>query len=147
MMIPQRIYVKLAAAAATAAMVALGGATESAAQDKKPKRPKISMRSSPPLAFTPATLTFTVELKDGDDDFEEYYCASVEWDWADGTRSESSDDCEPFEAGKSEIRRRYSIQHKYNIAGVYDVRFSLKQRDKAVVSARTKVTVREGMAP
>lgn len=147
MMIPQRIYMKLAAAAATAAIVALGGATGFAAQEKKPKRPKISIRSSPQMAFTPATLTFTVELKDGDDDFEEYYCASVEWDWADGTRSESSDDCEPYEAGKSEIRRRYTIQHKYNIDGVYDVQFRLKQRDKRVASASTKVTIRRGMTP
>jgi hypothetical protein len=146
-MIPQRFYAKLAAAAAAAAIVALGGGVDAQEQANKPKRPKIAMRSSPPMAFTPATLTFTVELKDGDNDFEEYYCASVEWDWADGTRSESTDDCEPYEAGKSEIRRRYSIQHKYNIAGVYDVRFSLKQRDKTVVSARTKVIVREGMTP
>lgn len=113
------------------------------AQDK-PKKPKLSVRSSPTMAFTPATITFTAELKDGDDDYEEYYCAAVEWDWADGTRSESSDDCEPYEAGTSEIRRRFTIQHKYNIDGVYDVQFRLKQRDKVVVAARTKVTVRPG---
>jgi hypothetical protein len=91
-------------------------------------------------------ITFTAELRDGDNDFEEYYCASVEWDWGDGTRSESSDDCEPYEAGKSEIRRRYAIQHKYNIDGNYDVQFRLKQRGKVVASARTKVTIRPGMA-
>lgn len=117
----------------------------SAGAQDKPKRPKLSVRSTPAMAFTPATITFTAELKDGDDDFEEYYCAAVEWDWADGTRSESSDDCEPYEAGKSEIRRRFTIQHKYNIDGVYDVQFRLKQRDKVVASNRTKVTVRPGM--
>ena len=144
MMIPQRISTKAAAIAATIALLALGGALH--AQDKpKPKRPKLSMRSSPAMAFTPATITVTAELKDGDNDFEEYYCASVEWDWADGTRSESSDDCEPYEAGKSEIRRRYTIQHKYNIEGTYDVQFKLKQRDKIVASSRTKITVRPGM--
>lgn len=116
------------------------------AQDKakRAERPKLSLRSSPVMSFTPATITFTAELKDGDNDYEEYYCAAVEWDWADGTRSESSDDCEPYEAGKSEIRRRFTIQHKYNIDGVYDVQFRLKQRDKVVVAARTKVTVRPG---
>lgn len=147
MMIPQRNFVKLAAAAAVAALVACGGATGVAAQDKKPKRPKISIRSSPVTAFAPATITFTAELKDGDNDFEAYYCGSVEWDWADGTRSEASDDCEPYEAGKSAIRRRYTITHKYNIEGVYDVKFTLKQRDKAVASGRTRVTVRGGLAP
>ena len=76
MMIPQRFYAKLASAAATAAIVALAGGVEAQEQAKKPKRPKITMRSSPPLAFTPATLTFTVELKDGDNDFEEYSSAA-----------------------------------------------------------------------
>jgi hypothetical protein len=114
---------------------------------KKPEKPKLSLRASPVMSFTPATITFTAELRDGDNDFEDYYCGAVEWDWADGTRSESSDDCEPYEAGKSEIRRRFTIQHKYNIDGVYDVKFRLKQRDKVVASATTKVTVRPGRLP
>lgn len=143
MILPQQFRAKTAALAATTAIVALAAAGVLAAQEKaKPQRPKISLRSSPMMAFVPATITFTAELREGDDDYEEYYCASVEWDWADGTRSESSDDCEPYEAGKSEIRRRYTIQHKYNIDGVYDVQFRLKQRGKTVASARSKVTVR-----
>ena len=143
MMIPQRFCVRVAAVAAAAALVAFGISLQA---QEKAKRPKVSLRSSPVMAFTPATITFTAELRDGDDDFEEYYCASVEWDWGDGTRSESIDDCEPYETGKSEIRRRYAIQHKYNIEGAYDVQFRLKQRGKVVASARTKVTVRPGMA-
>lgn len=143
MIIPQRFWRKPASLTALALVAALGASAALQAQDK-PKRPKLSVRSSPVMAFTPATITFTAELKDGDDDFEDFYCAAVEWDWADGTRSESSDDCEPYEAGKSEIRRRYTIQHKYNIDGVYDVQFRLKQRGKVVAVARTKVTVRPG---
>ncbi len=111
------------------------------AQDE-PKRPKLSVRSSPAMAFAPAMVTLTAELKDGDDDFAEYYCATIEWDWDDGTRSESSDDCEPYEAGTSEIKRRYSIQHKYNIGGIYNVQVRLKQRDKSVAIARTRITIR-----
>lgn len=143
-MIPQRFYMKTLTLALAGALLALGGAVE--AQDKqKPKRPKLTLRSSPVMTFTPATITFTAELRDGDDDFEQYYCTSVEWDWGDGTRSESSsDDCEPYEAGTTKIRRRYAIQHKYNIDGIYDVQFRIKQRDKVVASARTKVTVRYG---
>src|SRR5687768_15668246 len=140
--IPQRFWAKTACAAILilAALSAVEG------QDK-PKRPKLSVRSSPAMAFTPATITFTAELKDGDNDYQEFYCAAVEWDWADGTRSESSDDCEPYEAGKSEIRRRFTVQHKYNIDGVYDVQFRLKQRGKVVAAARTKITVRPGRLP
>ena len=143
MIIPQRFWAKTAGAS-TLVLVALAGGAMVAEGQEKPKRPKVSLRSSPPMSFTPATITFTAELKDGDNDFEEFYCASVEWDWADGTRSESNDDCEPYERGKSEIRRRYTIQHKYNIDGIYDVQFRLKQRDKVVAVARTKVTVRPG---
>ena len=141
-MIPQRFPAKTAAAFALVLLAVLGTGLE-AAQDA-PKRPKLSLRATPPMAFTPATITLVAELRDGDNDYEDYYCASVEWDWADGTRSESSDDCDPYEAGKSEIRRRFAIQHKYNIEGSYDVQFRLKQRDKVVASARTRVTVRPG---
>lgn len=138
MMISQRYWAGTAAGLAVCALLA---APSVLAQDK-PKRPKLSMRSSPTIAFTPATITLTAELRDGDNDFEEYYCGSVEWDWDDGTRSESSFDCDPYEAGKSEIRRRFAIQHRYNLPGVYDVQFRLKQGDKTVATARTKVTVR-----
>ena len=143
MIIPQRFLAKTAAATALAVMGAL--AVAHAADQPKPKKPKITIRSSPAMAFTPATLTFTAELKDGDNDFEEFYCAEIEWDWDDVTRSESSDDCEPYEKGKSEIRRRFTIQHKYTTASNYDVQFRLKQRGKVVAVARTRVTIRPGM--
>lgn len=142
MIIPQRFLTKAAAAAALALAVSMG--TSLGAQDK-PKKPKLAIRANPTMSFTPATLTFTAELKDGDNDFEEFYCATVEWDWDDGTVSESSDDCDPYEKGKSEIRRRFTIQHKYNIANTYNVQFRLKQRDKVVAVVRTRVTVKPGM--
>lgn len=140
MMIPQRYsapVMMIAALAASAFVLAPGIDAQG-----KPKRPKLGVRATPMMVFTPATITLTAELKGGDDDFEDYYCGDVEWDWDDGTRSESSDDCEPYEAGKSEIRRRFSVQHRYNLPGVYDVQFRLKQRGKVVAAARTKVTVR-----
>ena len=140
MMIPQQYSGRTLAGLALIVLLAARGLI---AQDE-PKRPKLSMRSSPAMAFAPATITLTAELKDGDNDFAEYYCLSVEWDWDDGTRSASSDDCEPYEAGKSEIKRRFSIQHKYNINGVYNVQVRLKQRDKTVAAARTRITVRGG---
>ena len=145
MIIPQRFLAKATAVAAVVLLGALGVVHAFGQDGAKPKRPKISIRSSPAMAFTPATLTFTAELKDGDNDFEEFYCAEVEWDWDDGTVSESSDDCEPYEKGKSEIRRRFTVQHKYNIANVYNVKFRLKQRGKVVANATTRVTVKPGM--
>ena len=37
----------------------------------------------------------------------EFYCPGIEWDWGDGTESESSEDCEPYQAGVSTIKRRF----------------------------------------
>ena len=143
MMIPQPYSARAVAALAFAALLAAPAAR---AQDKpeKAERPKLTLRSNPMMAFSPALITLTAELKGGDDDFAEYYCASIEWDWDDGTRSEASDDCEPYEAGKSEIKRRYAIQHRYNIHGEYNVRFRLMQRGKVVASVSRKITIRPG---
>ena len=89
-------------------------------------------------------MVLTAELKGGADDYEEFYCASVEWDWGDDTHSESKTDCEPYEAGKSEIKRRFTIDHTYNISGDYRVEFRLKQKDKVVARGAAEVKVRPG---
>lgn len=143
MMIPQPYSGRAVAALAFAALLA---APVARAQDKpeKAERPKLALRSNPMMTFSPALITLTAELKGGDDDYADFYCASIEWDWDDGTRSEATDDCEPYEAGKSEIKRRYATQHRYNIPGVYDVQFRLKQRGKVVASVSRRVTVRPG---
>ena len=143
MMIPQPISTRPLAVLAVAALLAMpAGAAQQSAD--RPERPKLSLRSNPAFAFAPALITLTAELKDGDNDYAEFYCASIEWDWDDGTRSEAADDCDPYEAGKSEIRRRYATQHRYNIAGVYDVQFKLKQRGKVVAAVSRRITVRPG---
>ena len=77
----------------------------------------------------------------GADDFEEYYCPTVEWEWGDGTQSESTTDCEPYEAGKSEIKRRFIVEHVFR-AGHYQVSFRLKRRDKAVPRRRPRFRCR-----
>ena len=78
--------------------------------DQKPdqnKKPSISLRANPPVGFSPLRVVVTAELKGGANDYEDFYCASVEWDWGDDTKSESKADCDPYEAGKSEIKRRF----------------------------------------
>ena len=59
----------------------------------------------PNVAVAPARVVLTAELRGGSDDFEEFYCPGIQWDWDDGTKSESSSDCEPFEAGKTAADR------------------------------------------
>ena len=107
-------------AAACAALVV----TTQAAQEKKAS---ISLKATPSIGFSPARVVVTAEVKGGPDDAEELYCASVEWVWGDDTRSESKGDCEPYEAGRSEIRRRYTLDHVFQTAGNYRIEFYLKQ--------------------
>ncbi len=120
----------------------------SAAQQRDPKepdrRPRLSLRAQPSVGISPARVVLSAELLGGANDFEEYYCASVEWEWGDDTRSESRIDCEPYEAGKSEIKRRFTIEHVFQRAGSYKISIRLKRRDKQVAVASTNVQIRPG---
>lgn len=73
------------------------------------------------------------------------YCPAVEWDWGDGTKSESNEDCEPFEAGRSEIKRRWTTTHTYTMGGNYRVQLRLKREGRSVISGNTTVQVRPGV--
>jgi hypothetical protein len=108
------------------------------------KRPKISLRAQPPVGVAPFRVVFTGELQGGADDFEEYYCPTVEWEWGDLTTSESTLDCEPYEAGKTQIKRRFTIEHTYRNAGAYKVYFHLKRKDKSLAAASTTIQVQPG---
>src|SRR3979409_1190649 len=78
-------------------------------KDKDDKRPKLSLKAQPIVSISPSKVTLRVELTGGANDYEEFYCPTVEWDWGDGTQSESTADCEPYQAGKSEIKRRFVV--------------------------------------
>jgi hypothetical protein len=112
---------------------------------KETKRPGLSLKASPVISFSPARIVLTAELKGGPNDFEEYYCPTVEWDWGDGTHSEATADCEPYEAGKSEIKRRYIVEHVYRYAANYRVQFKLKKKDKVLSAVTATVQVRPGV--
>ena len=130
-----------------AAAMILSGSSPRAQEPKpktEPKRPQLLLKATPSSGMVPVRVSGTVELKGGDDDFEEYYCPTIEWNWGDGTISESSNDCEPYEAGKSQIRRRYTVTHPYRQSGHYRISFRLKQKDKVVGSASTIVQLLGG---
>jgi hypothetical protein len=113
-------------------------------EKKQPRRPSLSLKAAPGTGMVPIRVSATAEFKGGDDDFQEYYCPTVIWDWGDDTTSESTVDCEPYEAGKSEIRRRFTIEHVFRRSGTYRVYFRLKQRDKPVGAATVNVHVQPG---
>ena len=104
--------------------------------------PRLRLRATPRVAFAPASILFVGQLRGGPDDNEELYCTTIEWDWGDDTLSESTPDCEPFEPGRTEIRRRFSVRHTFDYAGRYEVRLNLKRRDDILISARTRIEVR-----
>ncbi|MFN2447087.1 MAG: hypothetical protein ABR606_16095 [Vicinamibacterales bacterium] len=114
-------------------------------KDANDKRPSVSLRASPAVAFAPARIRLSAELRGGSDDFEALYCPVIEWDWGDGTTSSSAADCAPYEAGKSEIRRRYSVEHIYRAPGGYRIQFRLKKGTRINGFAQATVQVRAGL--
>ncbi|MES1254113.1 MAG: hypothetical protein ABUS56_00780 [Acidobacteriota bacterium] len=125
-----------------AALTAGPGAEPRAAMDDD-KRPRLSLKASPNVSISPSRVVLTAELTGGANDYEELYCATVSWDWGDGTESESTGDCQPYEAGKSEIKRRFTVQHVFR-AGAHKVAFRLKRNDKTVAAAVVTVQVQPG---
>ena len=89
-------------------------------------------------------MRLVVELTKGADDYADFYCPSIEWDWGDGTVSENSEDCDPYEAGKTTIRRRYTADHTYRIGDNYRLLFKLKQKSRVVGTAQATIQVRPG---
>lgn len=132
------------AVAGALSLLAAGALFAQNGKDADAKRPRIVLRAQPSVAVAPARVVLTAELVGGADDFEEYYCPAIEWEWGDDTRSESSADCEPYEAGRSAIKRRHTIQHIFRREGPYKVYVHLKRRDKVLGSASTTVQVQPG---
>lgn len=102
-------------------------------------RPKSALRVNPTLVFVPQRVVATAELTEGADDYQEYYCPTIEWVWGDETQSVNTEDCDPYQPGKSEIRRRYTADHTYREPGIYDVIFRMKQGSKVVLSLRQQI--------
>lgn len=136
----------LLAAGALVAFTVGGTARASAADKTAGAEPKLVLRASPNVSFAPAEISVQATLEGGSDHDQTYYCPSVEWNWGDGTTSEASADCEPYQQGKSEIDRHYFIRHTYQNAGRYRVALSLKKKDgKRLTTASTEVIVRPGL--
>jgi len=109
------------------------------------KKPSLSLKATPPVGFSPLKVRLVVDVKGGSDDYEEFYCPSIEWDWGDGTVSKNSEDCDPFQSGKSTIKRRYSIEHVFRQPDTFQVFFRLKQRDRVIAATSANIQVRPGV--
>jgi hypothetical protein len=109
------------------------------------KKPSLSLKATPSVSFAPARVVVVAEVKGGPDDFEEFYCPTVEWEWGDFTTSVAEADCEPYTAGKSEIKRRYTIEHRFKNPGGFKIVLRLKKGSRVVASANTQVQIRAGL--
>jgi hypothetical protein len=127
-----------------ALILALGAATraQKAGEDKKPS---LSLKATPVAGFAPLRVRVTVDVRGGADDSQDYYCPSVDWEWGDDLNSSNSEDCSPYEAGKSSIKRRYSAEHTYRTPGTYKLVLRLKQKDRVVGMGTTSIEVRPGL--
>lgn len=119
-------------------------AAAAAAQARTPPKPSISVRAAPSMAFTPARVVVTAELRNVTQDSAEFYCPALEWTWGDGTQSEERPNCDPFVQGTSEVRTRYVKQYTYYTARRYRVTVRLKRGKDTILSGSTEVTVRAG---
>ncbi len=109
------------------------------------KKPSLSLKATPAVSFAPARVVVVAEVKGGANDFEEFYCPTVEWEWGDLTTSTAEADCEPYAAGKSEIKRRYTVEHRYKNPGGFRIVLRLKKGNKIIATANTLVQVRAGL--
>ena len=112
--------------------------------DDKDTRPKISVKVNPAMGINPVRVVASADLSGGANDYEEFYCPSIEWDWGDDTKSTNAADCEPYEAGKSEIKRRFTADHTYRQAGDFRIQFRMKKKNKTT-GASTSIKVRPGI--
>src|SRR5512146_1693429 len=113
-------------------------------KDQDAKRPKVTLKATPIVSIAPSRVVLTAELVGGANDYEDYYCPTIEWDWGDGTQSESTADCDPYQPGKSEIKRRFTVEHVFR-AGSYRVMFRMKRRDRSLAAATANIQVRPGL--
>ncbi len=112
--------------------------------EPKQKKPRLDLRASPRFAFSPVSIYLTAELSGGDD-VESFYCPELEWDWDDGGKSVHEADCAPFQAGVTKIQRRFTADHQYRRAGVYNVRVIMRRNKDQVAVGSVSVTVRAGL--
>jgi hypothetical protein len=134
-----------APAVALAALLMTPGVASSLGEEKddKPDRPELDIRATPRTGFSPLSVLFTLELKEGGD-HEDYYCPELEWEWGDGDRSIQESDCDPWVPGETKITRRYTNRHLFRFSGVYTVTVRLKRVDRTIARITHRLTVRQG---
>jgi hypothetical protein len=113
---------------------------DAALKEERARRPRLTLKADPTVGFSPSKVTLTADLVGGANDYSDFYCPTIEWDWGDGTQSEFGSDCKPYEAGKSEITRHFTVTHLFHEGG-YSVKIRLKRHDQVIAAADAKIEV------
>ena len=121
------------------------GSIVNAQRENEEKKPSVSLKATPPVGFSPLRVRVTVDLRGGSDDYADLYCPAVQWEWGDDVISENSEDCDPYQVGKSSIKRHYSAEHIYRQSGAYKITFRLKQKDRMIAAGTANIQVRAGL--
>src|SRR6185436_9170548 len=79
------------------------------AEAAKPKKPKLDLRATPRMAFSPVNVLLTAELT--------------------GVHEA---DCPEYEAGVSKIERRFTAEHEYGKAGLYNVKLTMRRANRTL---------------
>lgn len=111
--------------------------------EAKAKKPKLDLKVTPRMAFSPANVTVAAQFIGGDD-VEQFYCPEIEWEWGDGGKSIHEADCPPYEAG-AKIERRFTAEHEFRRAGVYNIKATFRRAKNAFASNSVQLTVRAGL--
>ena len=131
-------------AAAVFLLLAASAGGPVCADEAKVKKPRLDLRATPRMAFSPVRILVTAELSGGAD-VEDYHCPEIEWDWDDGGKSVQESDCKPFEPGVTKIERRFTAFHGYGKAGVYNVARHHAPDQPSLATASVRITVRPGL--
>lgn len=115
------------------------------AREQSNKKISLSLKATPSVSFAPARVVVVAELKGGPDDSDELYCPTVDWEWGDFTQSITEADCDPFTPGKSEIKRRYTIEHQFKNPGSFKIELRLKKGSRVVAQGAAQIQVRPGL--
>jgi len=134
--------------AALAAVIAVALAAPASAggtkAEAKLKKPRLDLRATPRMAFSPVNIFLTAELQGGDD-VEEYYCPQLEWDWDDGGKSVHEGDCPPFVTGTTRIERRFTAEHEYRRSGIFTIKVTMRRANRSLAASNVRVKVRPGL--
>jgi hypothetical protein len=125
--------------AGLAAVAVLSWASLASAGDVSPRKPRLDLRATPRMGFSPIEVLLVGELKGGQDT-EEYYCPGVVWDWGDGSRSAHESDCSPYRDG-DELGRLFTARHAFRLPGMYEVHLYLVRAGRKITGATVPVTV------